>query len=434
MLPKRLRQALEVAAIRTIQVFVICTLVLLGLPGLSRAQTTLTYWTFIDPTQDNPRGRNLAGQIERFEKSNPGVKVKAEVLPWHQVAVQVVQATAASRTPDVAIILGWDLPTLVAAGSVAPLDPFAAKWPDERRKDFLLSWDSTVLGGHKVGIPYEHRTPVLWYRQDLLEKVGLGVPKSIDEIVATGKKLSALPNTQGMVIGLSRAAQASAMAEWFLAMLKAGGADLVDEKGQPTFNGPAGVEALKLLKRLVDEGAMPKSVVSYTYEEVFQGAKAGTIAMNVLGSHRVMTAREAGNFGDRLRTAPFPGLTADRPLPAHVFGWSLVIGKDSKNKELAWKFVDFMTSPETQVITARMTGELPTRKSPYQDPFFNEPGAAEVRMWKDYMERVGFAPRYPRNYVEICQLIADAAQAVIIRNVDPKAALDRAAEAVKKLH
>jgi multiple sugar transport system substrate-binding protein len=411
----------------------VCVVILFTSIEGAGAQTTLTFWTFIDPTQDNPRSRNLAGQIERFEKSNSGIKVTAEVLPWPQVASQVVQATAAGRTPDVAIILGWDLPNLVAAGSLAPLDVFTAQWSEEQRKDFLLSWDSTVWNGHKFAIPYEYRAPVLWYRQDLLDKIGASVPKSIDELVATGKKLSALPNTQGMVIGLSRAAQASAFAEWFLVMLKAGGAELVNDQGEPTFNGPAGVQALKIVKRLVDGGAMPKAVVGYTYEDVFQGVKAGTIAMTVLGSHRVKTAREEGNLGDRLRTAPVPGLKSDQPAPAHVNGWNLVIGKDSKNKEAAWKFIDFMSSPETQVITARTTGELPTRKSPYKDSFFTDAGASEVRMWKEYMERYGFSPRYPQNYVEICQLIADAVQAVVIRNVDPKVALDQAAAAAQKL-
>lgn len=427
------RAAVTIRGVTAILTTAMCVVIFsTSIEGAS-AQTTLTFWTFIDPTQDNPRSRNLAGQIERFEKSNSDIKVTVEVLPWPQVASQVLQATAAGRTPDVAIILGWDLPNLVAAGSIAPLDVFTAKWSDEQRKDWLLSWESSVWNGHKFAIPYEYRAPVLWYRKDLLDKIGATVPKSMDDLVATGRKLNALPNTQGVVIGLSRASQASAFAEWFLVMLKAGGSELVNDQGEPTFNGPAGVQAVKIIKRLVDEGAMPKAVVGYTYEEVFQGVKAGTIAMNVLGSHRVQTAREAGNFGERLRTAPLPGLKSEQPAPAHVFGWNLVIGKDSKNKESAWKFIDFMSNPQTQITTARITGELPTRKSSYKDPFFTDAGASEVRLWKEYMEQYGFAPRYPKNYVEICQLIADAVQAALIRNVDPKLALDQAAAAVKKL-
>lgn len=404
-----------------------------ALCGVALAATEISYWTFIDPKLDNPRSRNLAGQIERFEKANPDIKVKVEVLPWHQVAAQVVQATAAGRTPDVARILGWDLPTLVAAGSLSPLNEFTDKWSKEARSDFMIDWDATVWNGQKLAIPYELRIPLLWYRADLLKEVGKDVPKTIDELVAAGKALSARKNTQGMVIGLSRASQASAFAEWLMVALQYYGGELLDSKGEPAFNGEAGVKAVKLLKRLVDEGAMPRSVVGYTYEEVFQGVQAGTIAMNVLGSHRVVTAREAGKYGDRLRTAAIPGETADKPMPAYVFGWNLVVGKHSKNKEAAWKFVNHMTSAESQIQTARLTGELPTRSSAYEDDFFKGDKAAEVQAWREYIKKHGFAPRYPEKYVEITQLIVDAVQEVIVRNVDPKEALDKAAARVKAM-
>ncbi|MCL4745401.1 MAG: sugar ABC transporter substrate-binding protein [Burkholderiaceae bacterium] len=404
-----------------------------ALCGPAFAATEITYWTFIDPKLDNPRSRNLAESIARFEKNNPDIKVKVQVLPWHQVAAQVVQATAAGRTPDVARILGWDLPTLVAAGSLAPLNEFTDKWPKEVRADFMIDWDATVWNGQKLAIPYELRIPLLWYRADLLKEVGKGVPRTIDELVDAGKALNARKNTQGMVIGLSRASQASAFAEWLMVMLHYYGGEVLDSKGEPKFNGEAGVKVVKLLKRLVDEGVMPRSVVGYTYEEVFQGVVAGTIGMNVLGSHRVVTAREAGKYGSRLQTAPIPGETADKPAPAYVFGWNLVVGKHSKNKEAAWKFVEHMTNPESQVATARMTGELPTRISPYGNEFFKGDKAAEVQGWREYIQKHGFAPRYPEKYVEITQLIVDAVQEAIVRNVDPKEALDRAAARMKAL-
>lgn len=413
--------------------FVAVVLSVGALGGAALAATEISYWTFIDPKLDNPRSRNLSEAIARFEKKNPDIKVKVEVLPWHQVAAQVVQATAAGRTPDVARILGWDLPTLVAAGSLASLNEFTDKWPKSVRSDFMIDWDATVWNGQKLAIPYELRIPLLWYRADLLKEVGKDVPKTINELVDAGKALSARKNTQGMVIGLSRASQASAFAEWLMAMLHYYGGELLDSKGEPAFNGEAGVKAVKLLKRLVDEGAMPRSVVGYTYEEVFQGVQAGTIAMNVLGSHRVVTAREAGKYGDRLRTAPIPGDTADKPVPAYTFGWNLVVGKHSKNKEAAWKFVEHMTSAESQIITAQMTGELPTRTSAYEDQFFKGEKAAEVQTWRAYIQKHGFVPRYPEKYVEITQLIVDAVQEVIIRNADPKEALDRAAARVKAM-
>ncbi len=403
----------------------------LGAPA-SAEPITLRYWDFIDPKLDNPRSRALALHIARFEAANPNIKVSVEVIPWPQIAPQMIQAAAAGRTPDVARVLIWDLPQLVKAGTAAPLNEFTDKWPASVRNDFIIDWNATVWNGKKMAIPYEHRVFVLWYRKDLLTAAGLGVPKTVDELIRAGRTLNR-GNVQGMVIGLSRASQASALAEWFYPMLWAGGGDLLDAKGEPAFTGEAGVRALKVLADLVHKGAMPSGVVAYTYEEIFQGVKAGTIAMTGLGSHRVVTARDAGNFGDRLQTAWLPGYTADKPAPGHVSGWNMIMGKDSKHREAAWKFIEHVTNPESQVITAKMTGEMPTRKSTYNDPWFKTKDAAELMFWKNYMEKYGRTPRYPEKYVELSQLIADAVQEVVLRNVPPQEALGKAAQRYKAL-
>lgn len=400
---------------------------------VAMAQTvTLRYWDFIDPKLNNPRSRALAEHIKRFEAANPTIKVTVEVLPWHQVAPQLIQAAAAGRTPDVARVLIWDLPQLVKAGTAASLNEFTDRWPASVKGDFVVDWNATVWDGRKMAIPYEHRVFVLWYRKDLLAEAGVGVPRTVDDLVTAGRALSK-GATQGMVIGLSRASQASALAEWFYPMLWAGGGDLLNAQGEPIFHQAPGVRAVNTLAELVRKGAMPQAVSAYTYEEIFQGVKAGTIAMTGLGSHRVVTAREAGNLGDKLQTAPFPGYTAERPAPAHVMGWNMMMGKDSKHRDAAWKFIEHITTPESQIMTAKMTGEMPTRKSAYADPWFKTKEAGELMFWKDYMEKGGRMPRYPEKYVELSQLIADAVQEVVLRNVSAQDALAKAADRYKSL-
>jgi multiple sugar transport system substrate-binding protein len=386
---------------------------------------TLKYWDFIDPKLNNPRSHALATHIERFEKANPNIKVSVEIMPWHQVAPQLVQASAANQTPDVARVLTWDLPQLVKARTTASLNEFADKWPASVRNDFIIDWNATVFDGQKIAIPYEHRVSAFWYRKDMLEAAGLKVPKTVDEMIEAGRVLNK-KNIQGMVIGLSRAGQATALSEWFYPMLWAGGGDLLDAQGNPIFNKEPGVRAMQVLADLVRKGAMPTSVAAYTYEEIFMGVKAGTIAMTVLGTHRLVTAREAGNLGDKLQTAYTPGYTG--PAPAHVMGWNMIMGKDSKNKQAAWKFIEHLTSRESQIITAKTTGELPTRKSPYSDSWFKTKDAEELLFWKGYMEKYGRTPKYPEKFTELSELIADAAQEIVLRNAPIQETLNKVAQ------
>src|SRR3990167_8199346 len=72
-----------------------------GLTAVAFAQTvTVRYWDFIDHKLDNPRSRALAQHIQRFEAANPGIKISAEIMPWHQVAPQLIQAAAAGRSEE----------------------------------------------------------------------------------------------------------------------------------------------------------------------------------------------------------------------------------------------------------------------------------------------------------------------------------------------
>ena len=76
---------------------------------------------------------------------------------------------------------------IVAAGSLQPLDDFA-KTID--KADWLLPWTSnhTFLDGKKWSLPYGYRYSVLMYRKDVLDRVGVQVPTTWDEVcTAAGK-------------------------------------------------------------------------------------------------------------------------------------------------------------------------------------------------------------------------------------------------------
>jgi ABC-type glycerol-3-phosphate transport system substrate-binding protein len=70
--------------------------------------------------------------------------------------------------------------------------------------------------------------------------------------------------------------------------------------------------------------------------------------------------------GDDLSWAPPPGFTPDERET--VYGFQLTINRFSKQKEAAWQFVKFMTTPAAQAIAAQ-GGEVVARASAYNDPY-----------------------------------------------------------------
>jgi multiple sugar transport system substrate-binding protein len=152
--------------------------------------------------------------------------------------------------------------------------------------------------------------------------------------------------------------------------------------------------------------------------------KAGTAAMVIGGSYRVAAAR-AGQ-PENLVTTPIPGWTADKPTPARVAGQTLAIGANSKNKDGAWKFIQYYLSAPSQLAFAK-AGVMPVRSSVYKDAFFQTPQGEETQRWATYAKDHGRLTRTPTDFAKLSEDLAKAIQEVLLKNADPKKALDAAA-------
>lgn len=86
-----------------------------------------------------------------------------------------------------------------------------------------------------------------------------------------------------------------------------------------------------------------------------------------------------------------------------------------------------MISPEAQFILTKIAGELPARKSIYNDPWFNTQEAVHMKIWKDYIANHGKSFMFPEKFSQMGELLAEAAQKTIIMDADVKEALNEAA-------
>lgn len=382
------------------------------------------YWTFLNPKDNNPRSQAQNQLLQNFTKATR-IEVEVEVVPWQEIEQKLIQATQAGKGPDISRARNEMLPEMAASGSIVPLDDVAASLPKRDRDDFIMPWDATLIDGKKYSFFAEHRVQLLFYRKDLLEKAGLQVPQTWADFAAAAARLTADP-LWGTVIPLSKKGQASGLYQWFLPALWGYGADLFGDGWQARFNGPEGVACFQLLYDLVHKfKGMPLGAVAQDIEAVTQGMMAGNVAMAIIGSHRVSYVRTAAATKTTLGLARIPG--PQQPSPTHEAGWNYVVSKDVRDKETAWRFVEYMISPDAQLLYTKMAGELPTRKSVLDDPWFETPEAADVAFAVRYLLEKPRAARYPRRFGALAEALADAAQAVVQGLKSPKAALDEVA-------
>lgn len=376
-------------------------------PLVVQAQKTeIRYMNFIDPTKEGPRSEALRQIIANFEKKYPQYKVVNDIVPWAEVDKILISAVASGKGPDVVRISSQVLGQHIPAKTIIPLDPFCSKWTQAQRSDFISPWDFTAWDGKKMAFFLEHRMAVLYYREDYLMKAGFDKPpKALDELVkVAGAVQKTNPNVAGFAIGLSSKRRAATLMELIPSLIFGAGGEVLDSKGKAVYNSPVGVKIFQFIKDLVTKyEVMPKSTVAYTYDDIHSGFQSGTIGIGCLGSHRYVDIRSGmkPEVQKYFKTAPIPGF--EKPSPAVMIGWTMAITSVCKNPEAAWRFVEHMISPESQAINARVAGELPSRKSSFNDSWFNTDEAAHMRVWKDYVINHGKFFKFPEKSTEMAE-------------------------------
>lgn len=391
----------------------------------------ITYWTPLDPKSKNPRSKAETAMIDLFRKMHPDIEVEVQPVPWQNIGTQTIQSVMAGRGPDVVQFSTYDLPIQVEAKTTAPLDEFMSKsWLAENRDDFLLPWENTVYGGQSMGLYWNSLLgSSLWHRKDLLEKKGLKVPKSWEEIATVGAAVQT-PQVAGYLTGLSKSGNAVQLTNWLIPSMWAAGSEFLAKDGRAAFDNPNGARPLEWLSDLVYKYKVtPANIVSLTRDNVLDAFSAGTAAMAHCSSNIVSSARSSAVVGKVMGLADSPGPTATKPAPALVIGKTIAMTRGAKEREAAWLFIEHMTGREAQTLNAKIAQEPPCRKSVLKDPWFQTPQAADLKLQIEYMIRYPHPFQYhPKNNL-LADMLAEGSQQVIANR---RPALEVLQEVAKK--
>lgn len=393
----------------------------------------ITYWTPLDPKSKNPRSVAEVAMVDGFRKKYPEIEVDVQAVPWQVIGTQTIQSVMAGRGADVVQFSTYDLPIQVEAKTTYPLNEFMSKaWLDENQKDFLLPWENTIYDGQVMGLYWNSLLgSSLWYRQDLLDKKGLKVPKTWDEIAAVGAAVQT-PQIAGYLTGLSKSGNAVQLTNWLIPAMWAAGSEFLANDGRALFNNPNGGKPLEWLADLVHKHKVtPANIVSLTRDNVLDAFSAGTAAMVHCSSNIVSSARKSPVVGRVMGLVASPGPTANKPAPALAIGKTIGMTRVSKEREAAWLFIEHMTGPEAQLLNAQIAQEPPCRKSVIKDAWFNTAEAADLKLQVEYMAQHPHAFRYhPKNNL-LADALAEGSQQIIANR---RPVLEVLNEIAKKWH
>ncbi len=225
--------------------------------------------------------------------------------------------------------------------------------------------------GKLVYIPFTAEFFLLWYRTDIFKQLNLSPPKTFDDLRATAAKLDAARKA-GQISAyawVDRELPGSSEAGWNLfCTANRMNVDFLNYKAMTSnVATPQGKSVLTFYTSMIKDYA-PPGTGNWSWGEIAQAFKSGQIAMTVGGnaSYTYLEDPAQSKVAGKVGYAP-PPMTAEGRDPLWEWGWG--VNADSKNKDAAWLFVEWATSPTLMNQIAPEYG-VPARKSVYAAPGF----------------------------------------------------------------
>ena len=311
------------------------------------------------------------------------------------------------------------------------VDDLTDRITDTIKKDVPESSLSAVTyQGKLYGMPLFNSAKHLFYNAKLIKDAGFDKPPTtLDEFVAQAKATTK-SGQWGSVWGWKQAE--GLICDWIAIMFTKKGAQILDGNGKAVFNTMGGTEALQWMVDLLytHKVADPASL-EYTEDDVKKAFFTGTVAL----TYNWEGVLPDGNDPAKSKAAPnvkiglLPG-TADVKSSSinGSEGWAIL--KNAKNKEAAWKLLEYMASPAWQKKAAVIAGDYPILSSLYSDPDL----AKQVQDFPLYGEQFKYLATRPQvaNYAQASDIIQKHMHEALLQKVDPKAAMDAAADEVNK--
>jgi len=320
--------------------------------------------------QHEPIKQSIIRSIDRA-KAELGIKIEVDEGEYTTTKQKTVNAALANTGQ-------YDITTMAQQWTgefqkgkyIVPLDDFLAKDPAYKNAIVQSILAHSAFGGKQWGIPFVAEITLRFYRTDILQKEKLDPPTDWDKYWKIIKYFNKNPKykdfygagemyarDQGYLIGwLNRYWQNY---KWSSAKTANG---FWDDSYRNCFDKAAFIEALNNAKELYKY--MPQGVQGFSLPEALDYFIKGNCATVLLW------AAGMGNASEDPEKSDVVGKVAAVPAPGVPFAasWHLTIASASKNKEAAWAYIRWLTTPQNDLGFWLENGKTPILTGTYDKP------------------------------------------------------------------
>lgn len=297
---------------------------------------------------------------EKFEQEN---NVTIEVLGLESADLkQKVSLDALNKEGayDLAMVDDPWMPEFTEANVLENLTKMGYKEDEDFVKQSLDVGKNPYSTGDIYALPFSGNVQFLFYNKDVLKSNNLQVPTTWEDVLNISKTVNGKDGEVGYVI---RGQQGNPIVSDYLPILWAYGGDVFDKDWNVTVDSKEGKESLQMYIDLLNNGA------NYEKNDIVAAVSSGKAALSLGWPSWYISGENS--------TAEYAVIPnkVNESSEAHSTGmignWMMGVTANSRNKEMALKFLQYVTSKEVQVEAAEKGG-VPTRRSVLSDSSLNE--------------------------------------------------------------
>jgi ABC-type glycerol-3-phosphate transport system substrate-binding protein len=311
------------------------------------AKTQLVYMTH----SHDPANRTNAQLIEEFQELNPDVEIVYDNAPHANFEQKILTAYAGGAGPDVFWAGDWMVPQFIENNIIAPVDytQYGVNSMDEFKELFnpgsldpFIVDDQVYTGGVS-----EYNTFSLIYNVDHFEEAGLPLPSEDEpmtwEQFAEYAEQLAQRDDSG---NLNRVAFTTpyGVPIWTVLILEPmlhqlGGQLINPETGKPDFTSPEMIKVMQYWQDLRQTQNAIDPALDLDLLTDFSNGNASTIIAGPWALPNIDENNPDLNYA----IAPLP-VWENGDRVTTLYAWAWFVNPESENQELAWQFVEFLTS------------------------------------------------------------------------------------------
>lgn len=326
----------------------------------SNEKVTLRLWTHTN----NAFNAGYDELITAYQAEHPNVTIQRESFEYDLYLQTLQTAMPAGEEADIIQLFGtW---TSQYYERLAPVPAEVMSVDKAKELFYSAPIGGFIVNGKLYGFPQEFNCEYggVLVNKTMFLAAGLTYPpqwKTMDDVVADGRKLVQRDASGMMSVAGFHFTSADPIAFSFLAGIKQRGGDYwnADHTGF-TFNTSQAKDQLKWMVNAVQSGIVDPIVFNDATNPVIDAFFTNKAAIGYIGAWAIAEGKT--NFPDFADEWDYIYLPPIQGTPVFVAdsGWGLTVSPNSKNQDVAWDFIKFVTTDPKNALSWNLTsGTIP---------------------------------------------------------------------------